>query len=244
MYTNFAYIYDKLMYDVDYREWATYIQEIFKKYNISPNSVLDLGCGTGNLTMEMAKRSYEMIGIDISTDMLMCAKEKSLREEIDILYLNQDMSNFELYGTVDVVICLMDSLNYITKKNDLKRLFKRVNNYLNPGGLFIFDVNTQFKLEKVLGNNVFYDVGDEISYIWDNNYDKGKKLCEFDLTFFIKENNMYNRCEELHYERAYTDTEIKALIKRADLNLLHAYEALKFSKPNQKSERIFYVCRK
>jgi predicted TPR repeat methyltransferase len=244
MYTSFAYIYDKLMYDVDYKEWANYIEEIFRKYDISPGSILDLGCGTGNLTVEMAKRNYEMIGVDISTDMLMCAKEKSLIEKVDILYLNQDMSNFELYGTVDAVICLMDSLNYITNKNDLKRLFKLVNNYLNPGGLFIFDINTQYKLEKILGDNVFYDVGEEITYIWDNRYDKRKKQCEFDLTFFIKDGTGYNRCDELHYERAFTNKEIEDLINYSNLKLLNVFDALKFTSPNKKSERIFYISKK
>jgi SAM-dependent methyltransferase len=244
MYTSFAYIYDKLMYDVDYKDWVSYIEEIFGRNKVSPGTVLDLGCGTGNLTVEMSKRGYEMIGIDISTDMLMCAKEKALQEKADILYLNQDMSNFELYGTVDAVICLMDSLNYITNKKDLKRLFKLVNNYLNPGGFFIFDINTEYKLEKILGDNVFFDVGDDISYIWNNRYDKKKKLCEFDLTFFVKAGNIYNRCDELHYERAYANNEIEALIREAGLTLINNFDALKFSLPHKKSERIFYICRK
>lgn len=244
MYTNFAYIYDKLMYDINYKEWADYIQSIFKLNNLSPKTVLDLGCGTGNFCIEMSKRGYEMIGVDISTDMLMCAKEKSLCEDVDILYLNQDMANFELYGTVDVVISLMDSINYITYKNDLKRLFKLVKNYLNPGGLFIFDINTTYKLEKVLGGNVFYDVGEELSYIWDNSYDKKKKLCQFDLTFFVKDGTGYNRYDELHYERAFTNSEIKALIEYAGLELINVFDALKFSSPNKKSERIFYICKK
>jgi predicted TPR repeat methyltransferase len=244
MYTNFAYIYDKLMYDVDYKEWANYIEDIFRKNSIYPSSVLDLGCGTGNLCIEMSKRGYEMIGVDISTDMLMCAQEKSLNKAVDILYLNQDMSNFELYGTVDAVISVMDSINYLTNKNDLKRLFKLVNNYLNPEGLFIFDVNTQYKFEKILGGNVFYDVGEEISYIWDNRYDRKKKLCEFDLTFFIKGETGYDRYDELHYERAYTNSEIKALIDYSGLKLINIYDAFKFSPPSKKRERIVYVCKK
>lgn len=244
MYTNFAYIYDKLMYDVDYSAWASYLEDIFKANQVTPKMVLDLGCGTGNLCIEMAKRGYEMIGIDLSTDMLMCAKEKTIKENLDILYLNQDMADFELYGTVDVILCLLDSMNYVTNKNDLKRLFKLVKNYLNPGGLFIFDLNTPYKLEKVLGNNVFYDVGTDISYIWDNQYDKKKKLCQFDLTFFIQDQSKYHRYDELHFERAYSHHEIKTIIKKSGFEFLHVFDCLKFSTPHKKSERIFYICKK
>ncbi|NLD49455.1 MAG: class I SAM-dependent methyltransferase, partial [Clostridiaceae bacterium] len=184
MYSGFAYIYDKLMYDIDYKKWAGYIEDIFKENGIKPSLVLDLGCGTGSFCLEMASRGYDMIGIDSSEDMLGCAAQKSAGVK-NILYLKQDMTNFELYGTVDCIVCLLDSINYVLYKKDLKRLLKLVHNYLNHGGLFIFDINTPYKFENVFMENVYYDISDEITYIWQNNFDKRKRICEFDLTFFI-----------------------------------------------------------
>jgi ubiquinone/menaquinone biosynthesis C-methylase UbiE len=245
IYTNFAYVYDKLMYDIDYEKWADYIEKIFKSNKLEPELVLDLGCGTGSLCIEMAKRGYDMTGIDISADMLSCAKTKSESAGFDnILYLNQDMTNFELYGTVDAILCLMDSVNYITHKNDIKKLFKLVKNYLNPGGLFIFDINTCYKLEKVLGDNMFYDVGDDITYIWENHYDKKRKVCTFDLTFFIRRDEDYKRYDETHYERVYSVGEIKGMADQSGLELLGLYNEMSFSSPGKSSERIFFVYKK
>ncbi|MCX7746187.1 MAG: class I SAM-dependent methyltransferase [Clostridia bacterium] len=246
IYTDFAYVYDKLMHDVDYKKWADYIEGLFKVYNHTPSLVLDLGCGTGNFCIEMSKRGYDMIGVDISGDMLACAKEKSVKAGLDILFLNQDMTNFELYGTVDAIVCLIDSINYITHKKDLKRLFKLAKNYLNPKGLFIFDINSEYKLEKVLGNNLFYEIEDDITYIWENQYHKKKKICEFDITFFVRdqENNLYKKYEEVHYERAYSHHEVEKLIKDSGLSLIKTYDELTYSNAHKKSKRVFYICTK
>ncbi len=244
MYDNFADVYDKLMYDVDYKAWADFIEGIFKKNGITPSIILDLGCGTGSFCIEMANRGYDMIGVDISAEMLSRASFKSSGVRDRILYLNQDMTEFELYGTVDVVACLMDSINYLLNKKDIKKMFKLVKNYLNPGGLFIFDINTEYKLENVLGNNVFYDIGDEIAYLWQNSYDKRKRTCEFDLTFFVKQNEAYMRFDENHTERAFSVPEIKELIEFSGFELVSCYNELKFSPPKKSSERIFFVCKK
>lgn len=242
-YSDFAYVYDKLMYDVNYKEWADFIENIFKTYNLKPSLFLDLACGTGSFTIEMAKRGYDMIGIDISTDMLNCAKQKSVDLK-NILYLNQDMVNFELYGTVDIIVSLMDSVNYILHKKDVKKLLKNVHNYLNVGGLFIFDINTPFKFKNILKNNVFYDVSDEITYIWQNNFDTKTNICEFDLTIFTKENNMYNRTDEVHLERCYEINDLKKMIKESGLRLLNIYGDLKLSKAPLDAQRVFFVCKK
>lgn len=242
IYHSFAYIYDRLMYDIDYSKWADYIENIFKVYNCKPSLLLDLGCGTGNFCIEMAKRGYDMIGVDISVDMLNCAKQKSEEHGLNILYLNQDMTDFELYGTVDAIVCLMDSINYVLYKKDIKRMLKLVKNYLNPGGLFIFDVNTPYKFEEVFGNNVFYDISDEITYIWQNYYNRRTKICEFELTFFVRDNEGYKKYDEVHYERCYDNNEIKGLIESSKLKLLNVYDELKLCPPPKKSQRNFYVC--
>ncbi|NLV37499.1 MAG: class I SAM-dependent methyltransferase, partial [Clostridiaceae bacterium] len=149
IYRDFAFLYDRLMWDVDYIGWADYVEGMFERSKVNPRLIADLGCGTGSFCLEMAKRGYEMIGIDQSVEMLNCAKQKTLDAGADILYLNQDMTSFELYGTVDAITCLMDSVNYVTYKNDLKRLFRLVNNYLNPDGLFLFDINSPYKFEQI-----------------------------------------------------------------------------------------------
>lgn len=242
IYSNFAYIYDKLMYDVNYKERADYIEKIFKINKIKPTLMLDLGCGTGNVCVEMSKRGYDMIGIDSSADMLSCAKEKS--HGSDILYLNQDMTDFELYGTVDVIVCLMDSINYLLYIKDIKKVLKLVKNYLNPGGLFIFDINTPYKFESVFKDNVFYDVSEEITYIWQNHYDRKKRICEFDLTFFVKEGPGYKKYEEIHYERCYGIEDLKRMIKGSGMDVLKVYDDLKLSPPTNKSQRVFFCVRK
>lgn len=244
IYSEFAYIYDTLIRDVKYNKWADYIEEIFRKNGLNPELILDLGCGTGNFTIEMAKRGYELIGVDISTDMLSCASEKSRKEGLDILYINQDMTEFELYGTVDTIVCLMDSINYITDKQALKRMFKLVNNYLNPEGIFIFDINSSYKFENILDGNVFYSVEDEITYIWENNYDRESGICEFDLTFFIGDGENYKRHDELHYERSYCVDELKEIIDASGMELKEVYGCLDFKPPVPESERIFFISRK
>ena len=168
-YTDFAYIYDKLI-GQDYEKWADYIEDIFAKNNLKPSLVLDLGCGTGSITNILAKRGYDMIGVDISPDMLNVAREKATEEGLDVLYLCQDIREFELYGTVDAIICTLDVLNYITDPDDLKQVFRLVRNYLNPDGIFIFDINTEHKLKNTLGNNTFITDEEGVFYSWENEY--------------------------------------------------------------------------
>lgn len=241
IYGDFAAVYDRLMYDVDYSKWADYLENIFSAQGLKPSLVLDLGCGTGSLCIELAGRGYEMIGVDSSAEMLDCARTKAEGAGRDVLLLNQDMREFELYGTVDVVLCMMDSINYLLEKRDVLKVFKLVRNYLNPGGIFIFDLNSAYKLETILGNNVFYDVGDETTYIWQNTYDKRSRKAEFDLTFFVRDGEQYRRYDEIHYERAYAADEIKGLLEKAGMHLLNQYDELSFVPPGGKSERIFFV---
>lgn len=245
MYRGFAEIYDRLTHDICYEKWADYLESAFLKFGKKPRLVLELACGTGSLTVELAKRGYDMIGLDLSCDMLSKAMEKSLRHGLDILFINQDMRDFELYGTVDAVICMLDSINYITEMSDLERVFRQVRLYLNPGGLFIFDVNSEYKLSKVLAGNTFYEIDDDVAWIWNNTYDPSSRLCTFDLTFFRKtRGDLYERFDETHKERAYTHEEIADALAGAGLKLLGRYGCLSFEAPSPTEERIFYVAEK
>ena len=244
IYGDFAYYYDRLMWDVDYSMWTDYVTDIFKWHGCEPKMIADLGCGTGSFCLEMAGRGFDMIGIDISAEMLSIAKQKAVSANADILFLNQDMTSFELYGTVDAVTCLMDSINYVTYKNDLKRLFRLVNNYLNPGGIFVFDVNSPYKFERILSSNVFCETSEDVSYIWQNTFDKRSGLCRFDLTFFVKEGKYYRRFDETHYERSYGTGELQRMLLSAGLTVHGIYGAFGSGKPGPKTERIFFACGK
>lgn len=244
IYRDFAFYYDRFMRDVDYGKWADYINEIFGRNKLKPELITDLGCGTGSFCLEMAGRGYEMIGVDRSTEMLSCARQKSLEADTDILFLNQDMTSFELYGTVDAITCLMDSVNYVTYKSDLKRLFKLVANYLNPKGLFVFDINSPYKFENILSSNVFCETDKEASYIWQNSFDKARRLCRFDLAFFVREGECYRRFDEVHYERSYAKEELTVMLAAAGLEPCSIYGEFTFKKPLDKCERLFFVCKK
>ncbi len=237
-------MYDKLTLDIDYVKWADYVEKVIQKNKVKASMILELGCGTGSFGIEMAKRGYEMICLDLSSDMLDMASEKAAEAGADILFLNQDMSSFELYGTVDVIVCLLDSFNYLIKPAQAQKMLKLVHNYLNPGGLFIFDVNTEYKFENVLSDNLFYEIGDDITYIWENEYDPKSKKARFDLTFFVREGQLYRRFDETHYERAYNHGEITELINKSGLEFVAVYNHLTLKKPSETSERNFYICRK
>ncbi len=240
IYKSFAQVYDLFMSDIDYKSWIKYLKQLWAKYNFNPKLIAELGCGTGNITIELAKRGYDMIAIDISEDMLAVAQKKS--NNLDILYLLQDMIEFELYGTVDCIISLCDSINYITDENDLLKVFKLVNNYLEPKGLFIFDINTEYKFEKLLSNNTFAQTDEKACYIWENFYDENEKINAYYMNFFIKkQNNYYQRFEETHYQKAYKINEIQNLLNKANLKLLDVFDAFTFNKPRNESDRVYFI---
>ena len=242
MYNNFARIYDKLQPDSEYEKFANYIEGIFEKFGKSPKLILDLACGTGRLTAVLAARGYDMIGVDISDDALNLAAERSKSAKQDILFLQQDMTDFELFGTVDAIVCCFDSVNYLTDLRDLRRTFKLCENYLNPGGLLIFDVNSPYKFEETLGNNTFVYDFEDVFCVWENNYIRMKN--EFHLTFFEKSGENYAKFEETHLQRCYEIAEIENVF--ANLKMAHkaCYHEFSFTKPRRNSERIFFVYEK
>jgi len=244
-YKEFSNLYDNLiMQDVDYKEWADYYFELFKKYKVDPKLVLDLGCGTGSLTCEMAKRGCEMIGVDMSEDMLLIAQEKAMDQGLDIIYLNQDMSKFKLYGSVNAIISSLDCVNYLTKPSQLKSLFKQVAFYLEPDGIFVFDVNSEYKMKEILGNNMFTYDTEELYYVWESKFNDKTKICDYHLTFFENDGDVYIRTDEYQKQRLYNYDEIESAAQASGLKIAAYYGDKTMRKPSKNSERFFYVIRK
>ena len=243
-YTNFAKVYDLFMDNVPYDKWVEQIKDILYKENIKDGLICDLGCGTGAITERLAKLGYDMIGIDNSYDMLDVAMEKKYASGNDILYLCQDMREFELYGTVRAIISRCDSLNYIRELSELKEVFAWVNNYLDPNGLFIFDMNTEYKYQNILGDNTFAEVREQASFIWENTYDIDKRINEYDLNLFIKlEGDNYKKFEERHVQKAYTFDEILSAIDSSNMVLEKYLDADTYGDVSEKTERILFVAR-
>lgn len=208
------------------------------------NTVLDLGCGTGTLTELLARRGYDMIGVDNAEEMLRIAMEKRERSGLDILYLLQDMRELELYGTVGTVVSVCDSLNYLLDEEDIVRTFERVNNYLYPQGIFIFDFNTVYKYAVVIGDATIAENREDCSFIWENYYHAEREINEYDLTVFVAEGTLFRRFQEVHYQRGYRLEQIKALLTRAGLEFLEALDADTHGRVTKESERIYVVARK
>lgn len=243
-YTSFARVYDTFMDNIPYEEWNEYLTGLLREYGVGEGLVLDLGCGTGSMTELLAGKGYDMIGVDNSEDMLEIALEKRLKSGYEILYLLQDMREFELYGTVRAVVSVCDSLNYITEPEELITVFELVNNYLDPGGVFIFDFNTLYKYREILGERTIAENREEGSFIWDNYFDEEDKINEYELTLFIREESgRFRRYEETHFQRAYTLDEMVKLVKQSGLEFVTAYDAFTHEAPGEESERIYIVAR-
>lgn len=211
-FTVLAQHYDELNRGADFKATADFIESVFKLYGIAPSLVLDAACGTGNLTIELDKRGYDMIGLDISDAMLSVALGKKRRG--NILFIKQDMRNFELYGTVDAIICAYDSINYLETLADVGLFFKNAANYLNPGGILIFDINSRYKFEYILGNNCFTLEGQDVFCSWQSRYSKRKKICRHDLTIFAQtDEGLYRRFDETQYEYYHAPEELIAMLK-------------------------------
>lgn len=266
-YTDFAQVYDIFMDDTPYEEWCAYLVELLEKHchwdpvcskqndigvmegnmRQEQNTILDLGCGTGTLTELLARRGYDMIGLDNAQDMLRIAMDKREQSGLDILYLLQDMRSFELYGAVGAVVSVCDSLNYLIEEEDVVRTFRLVDNYLFPGGVFIFDFNTVYKYAEVIGDATIAENREQCSFIWENFYYEQEEINEYDLTVFVKEDgaeDRYRKFQETHYQRGYRLEQMLGCLERAGLVFLEAHDADTHGEASDTSERIYVVAKK
>ncbi len=274
-YTDFASVYDTFMDETPYEEWAEFLHSLIKEYGISKplehaeqertknretgnsedgpetaldsekNLVLDLGCGTGTLTELMYRKGYDMIGVDFSQEMLNIALDKKEKSGSNILYLCQDMRELDLYSTIGTVISACDSVNYLLEEDEVIETFRLINNYLYPGGVFIFDFNTVYKYEQVIGDTTIAENREDCSFIWDNFYHEDEHINEYDLTIFVKEGKeeLFRKFEETHYQRGYTLEEMKSFVAAAGLEFIKAIDADTHKAPKADSERIYIIAR-
>ncbi len=272
-YTDFATVYDTFMDETPYEVWGNYVAELIEKYGVSKpllkekaaetdssdiaedseeaiaqerNLIVELGCGTGSFTLEMAKKGYDIMGIDLSPEMLDIARNKAANEGFDLMFLEQDMSELDLYCTAGTIVSVCDSVNYLTDPEDVITTFKLVNNFLFPKGIFIFDFNTVHKYRDVIGNATIAENRDECSFIWDNYYYEEDHINEYDLSIFVmqdEKNNIFKRFQETHYQRGYTIEEMISFVKEAGLEFITAIDADTHENVTPDSERIYIVAR-
>ena len=240
-YTEFAQEYDRFMDNVPYEAWCEGISKILTEHGISEGLVLDLGCGTGTMTRLLRQKGYDMIGVDASAEMLEIARN---HPDEGILYLQQDMREFELYGTVAAVVCVCDSLNYLLEEEDLAEVFSLVHNYLDQNGVFIFDMNTIHKYRDLIGDATICENREEGSFIWENYFDEGEMVNEYDLTLFIRdEDGRYSKYEETHYQKAFEISEVLKAVKEAGMELVAVYDAFTREPVKETSDRVYFVVR-
>ena len=245
-YKDFAFIYDELMNEVDYNQWVEYIESIIDKKEVKVQNILELACGTGNLTIPLTKKNYDIAAIDISEEMLSVAREKAEKEGVELVLLQQDISELDFdIPNLDCILCACDGFNYLTYDDEIENVFDKAYELLKEDGIFIFDISSFYKLSQVLGNNMYGENRADVAYMWQNVFDPEENLVEMELAFFVKnEEGTFDRFEETHLQRAYTEREIKKMLKQAGFKDISIYGDFKLEAPKEDTQRIFFACKK
>ena len=244
-YSNFAFFYDTLMQNADYEKRADYCLALFDNLKHSPGLTLDLACGTGSLLFELKKRGIDIFGADISAEMLAQAKDKSYELGMeDVLLLCQDMRELDLYGSVDTVICTLDSLNHLGSSGDIQKTFDRVSMFLNSGGYFIFDMNTVYKHKEILSDNTFVLENPEVFCVWQNSYHEENNRVDIQLDFFENHGKSYVRYEESFSETAYPQKTVENMLLKSGFGDIRVFDDMSFAPPAPDSQRLIYAAKK
>ena len=242
-YKKFAKVYDELIYeDIDYCKISHKIMEVSKKYRLKNDFYLDLACGTGNVALEVSKNFKNIFLVDLSNDMLIEAESKFRENKIKAKIVCQDMTEFQLNRKFDLITSVLDSTNYLTEDGDLYNYLTKVYEHLNDDGIFIFDINSYYKLSEILGNNIYTYNSEDLFYVWENIFEDG--IVEMNLTFFVKEGYMYTRFEEIHEERAYKEEEIEEALHKIGFEVLEKNDGYSNKFVLEDTERIVYIVRK
>jgi SAM-dependent methyltransferase len=243
-YSSLSLFYDGFMQDVDYGEWCDFYEKCFAEFSTDAvENVADIGCGTGSITVPMAERGYKMTGLDISDEMLAIAQQKAQDAGADILLLGSDMRSFNLGFDADAAICSFDCINYLLKATDVEAAFYRAHENIKKGGLFIFDVATPYKYKNVLSDNTFVFENEDVFMTWENFFNEKSGICDFVLTFFIKEGKLYRREEERQRQRSYSLKTIRKALKNTGFAILRECADVDFSPVTDESERCFFICK-
>lgn len=243
-YNSFACVYDSLTQNVNYKQRADYICSLLSCYGKNKGILLDAACGTGSFSEQFAQKGYDVIGVDASVSMLNEAQRKKFEKDLDILYLNQDICDLELYGTVDCAVCCLDSINHLTSVQEVEKAFYSIGFFMEKDGIFIFDVNTEYKHKNILSDNTFvYDL-DDVYCVWQNFYEPEDKKTDIRLDIFTCDNGVYTREYEEFTERFYSDEILTEALNKACFEVLARYSELTVDAPKEKDQRIYYVCRK
>ncbi|MBO0996505.1 methyltransferase domain-containing protein [Bacillus sp. SD075] len=245
-YGRFAYVYDELMKDAPYEKWLMILTAKLEQYGIGGRKVLDLACGTGEMTVELARHGFEVTGVDLSDEMLLVANEKAVKFGLSIPLFQQNMAELEGLGQFDCVTIFCDSLNYLRNEEDIVKTFSRVHEHLKDGGLFLFDIHSIYKMEEIFRDNTFAVNGEEVSYIWDCFQGKEPYSVEHDLSFFVRddESGLYDRFDELHYQRTYPVEQYKKWLEQAGFTVSEIMADLEEAPLATETERILFVASK
>ena len=243
-YSDFAGVYDALTLNVDYKKRAEYICSILKDNQIEDGLLLDLACGTGSLSVEFARMGFDVIATDSSADMLMEAQNKAFSEGLNIMFLCQKMQETDLYGTVRAIVCSLDSINHLDNIEDVEKTFSVLKNFIDDKGIMVFDVNTLYKHQSVLGNNTFVYDEKDVYCVWQNKLFEDNKTVSINLDFFVKNGQSYQRFNESFKEIAFTDAELTAAVEKSGFRVIKRYSDMSCKQPDENTERVYYVIRR
>ena len=242
-YHNLAASYDRLTNDVDYEATVAFYEEILKREGLAPRTVVDMACGTGSVSEILARKGYEVTGVDLSEEMLTEAMMKTMDMENHPMFSCQNLRDLRLPRAVDMAVCALDSLDYITDPADCEAAIRRIYKALNPGGIFIFDVNTPEKL-RAMDDQVFLDEDDDVYCVWRGEFDEETNICSYGMDLFQREGNMWRRSFEEHREYAYSQEQLTGFLKDAGFTHIQVYADRLFEAPREGEQRIYFKARK